>query len=341
MTLLSSSPSSPALTTSLVHPPITENMNIPANSEYSLYTLVDPNDLPPATDALFETTSHRFAQSYVKGVELWKQLQDTLLRPRQWQCPDLTSWTKERATEPLFSDAFERDCRTNGILKSIDQSRNQALSNPFQPICTNDYANYIFTTASGLPSDVTSRFIYQNWMSSKGRIIVADNNHGRISPRFFNPRPNFLLSNLPQDWPKAPQRWHEVVSALWELRCRSDRVLPSVLTYVARLGISNPLSKDIINDIYSMHRIRDTSAILSLSTENIEFYALLGTPNGSGVAKLLTQFAEVLATRGNFSIPSTITHVKTFDSVKISQRASILRGETLDNMVFILKDSPA
>lgn len=240
-----------------------------------------------------------------------------------------------------FSQEFEQYCQTEGILGKIDQERNQRLSDSFLPMCTNDYIHFVLTTKQGLPPGVSNEFKYDTWLSPRARTIATGHNTARINPQQFTPTPDFAWSDLPTDWPQAPTRWASVVSAQWAAGCILNNLPTSVLTYVAQLGKDDLLSQHIVDEIYVLNEIDDdaSAAILTLSPENPEFYALLGTSEGINVVEFLAKFADGLATRGNFINPGCITHVKTLDSVRINRVPAIGAQRPQTNMLFILKDT--
>lgn len=84
-------------------------------------------------------------------------------------------------------------------------------------------------------------------------------------------------------------RWSDVVFLEWKKLCKKAHVPVSSLKHVIRYNVDNKPTEDVIQDVFGLDR-PDWSKISRgrrFHPDEEEFAALLGTPNGSGVAYML------------------------------------------------------
>ena len=149
---------------------------------------------------------------------------------------------------------------------------------------------------------------------------------------------------------KAPFRWHEVVADLWRRVGSSDNVQPSALVFIARMNIENKPTQDLMQPIIQNEDFMMTGRLRfqwNFGPDNPNFYALLGTPNGQSIPKLLGEYVSLLATVDP-NDSSKILKVKTIAKVRMHYDRSIppdLTREPIDGgqttryeLAFILKD---
>lgn len=241
-------------------------------------------------------------------------MQDALTHLPDGQCADLGDWRSRRVLNPSFPRRFEEECGERRILGILEKEGNtDILPSPLEPICSNKYDHFYLTTKQGLPPGAGEEFRYNNWFSSVARTIVAENNLGRVDPGTGVP---------PSNWPKAPHRWSEVAFAIWINVCGRQKVSPSMLKYIAQMGISNQLTEEVITDIHKNDKQKDgpdpNLYHREFRSNDPNFYALLGSPHGVGPASLLTQYANTFAARKDPDDPMKVTSVKNIDSVTLA-----------------------
>jgi hypothetical protein len=94
-------------------------------------------------------------------------------------------------------------------------------------------------------------------------------------------------------------RWSDVVFLEWQKLCEKVHVPLNSLKHIIRYNVDNGPTEDVIQDVFGLNT-KDWSEISHGRTfypGEEEFTALLGTPNGSGVAYMLIdhkgQFGQV------------------------------------------------
>lgn len=127
------------------------------------------------------------------------------------------------------------------------------------------------------------RFHYKNFFCPGDGMIVADVNEGRNKK------------------PVIPFRWSTVVWNSWLKFCQRVGVEPNTLNVVVRHFIVNEQTKEVLKSVSTQfdsarHAREGTNPRITFSRqENTKaFYALLGTPNGGGVAWILSDNKKTL-----------------------------------------------
>lgn len=93
----------------------------------------------------------------------------------------------------------------------------------------------------------------------------------------------------------APNSWYEVTWSLWKEQCNAENESPSNLRYIIRDGISNDMTSDILDEIAEGTNAKGTNGAGQPNVSHWypgddAFYALLQSPNGLGVTKILEKF---------------------------------------------------
>lgn len=93
----------------------------------------------------------------------------------------------------------------------------------------------------------------------------------------------------------APNSWYEVTWSLWNEQCNADNESPSNLRYIIQDTISNDVTSQILDGITKGTNAKGTNDagqpnISHWGPGDDAFYALLQSPNGLGVTKILEKF---------------------------------------------------
>lgn len=88
----------------------------------------------------------------------------------------------------------------------------------------------------------------------------------------------------------APNSWYEVVWSLWNEQCNEDDESPSNLRYIIRDGISNDVTSQILDEVAEGTNAKNANVVSHWYPGDDAFYALLQSPNGLGVTKILEKF---------------------------------------------------
>ena len=285
------------------------------------HVVIDPQNPLPVSDTAFNIYDQEWKSSYERGVKIWRQLQDAQRTLREDECPSLQPmWDLLRSRGSNFEEAFYRQCADGGLLNNLDQDMAQSKRPRGNQICISaGYEYCTLQTNRGVPDYLSNNFYYSNWFSPGSRIIVASNNVGRISPQAFFHKPGVeapkYYSMAIQDWLKAPHRWSEAVFGIWSDVCRRARKPLSALEYVAQVDIINQATNQAIYEIIRTDpraRLGDRYVQREYGTSDPDFYALVGSPNGYGVAELLAKFAASFATSDG---TTEVVKVKTIKAV--------------------------
>lgn len=263
-------------------------------------------------------------------------MQSNLTHLPYTQCPRALQgrWNTVRKTSWSFLSRFSKECKPNGIFGKLDHEENKDTE-PEETICANSYTYVYQSTEESLPSTSRDRFEYSNWYSPFSGTIAADFNTARIQAGSG-------------EWWKAPNNWAEVVFLSWHSLCQVQRIPRSALRYIARVKVANHITEGIAHQIYAGDdntprpifdssndgkAEEDDSKIVHLDFQpnQPDFYALLGTPNGSGVGRLLSKYANPLATRAPPG-SDTIVHVKTIRKITMAYEPEDI------SLGFILED---
>ena len=304
--------------------------------------VIDPDSPLLSNNKAFESYNDVWKTSYEKGIRLWRELQDALHALRSDAWPNLEeTWTRQRSYHS-FTYVFREQCSENQLLAILDETYNRRRPYFSDNICVKtNYEYSTLFTRRGLPADFKDEFYYSNWFSTKSRIIAAAANHGRINPNRwpYNPHaPSAAGSAIPtSEWLIAPHRWSEVVFAEWIDVCRRTSKDPAILKFVTQMNINNPVTREVVNEAVRLEpRAQPWSRHLYLDYDNHnpDFYALVGSPNGFGVAGLLMKFAGQFATRGSFG---QVMKVKTIRTVGLSFKDNYPFAAEV-NIAFVLED---
>ena len=272
-------------------------------------------------------------QSYDRGINLWRKLQEA-----QRTLPDedlaiiTPTWEVFRG-EPDINQLHTIYCEQGRLFSNVDNLSSAQRPASATSLCdTKGWYWIIMQTHQSIPPELTNSFLYSNWYNSKSRAIVALNNRGRIEPHTFNyiDRDSVSRAKLqndlalpPSNWPRAPNSWAETTFAGWEWTCNETGRPISELTYVARIAIYNSFTRNVayvaaLNDDRTKHAPANADVHLEYHVEDPDFYAFLGSPNGVGVAELLTKYASWFATKADNG--DKVASVKTISAVHVDIR---------------------
>lgn len=140
-----------------------------------------------------------------------------------------------------------------------------------------------------LPEEWKTR--YKNTYSPQNKLIICDNNEKATQAK------------------EPPQLfWSDVVFAGWKEQCEKVGLPPSGLDYISRSHIINSITRGIIKHAYSKSQpgtpINEEIIWLPSGNTKEGFLALLGSPNGYGIAKFLLEHETAL---GRKTIASVVT----------------------------------
>ena len=155
----------------------------------------------------------------------------------------------------------------------------------------------------------------------------------KTSPYVYNLSASKDIHDAPIHY-RAPYRWHETIAKFWKDTCAAEDTSPSVLNNIAQLAIRNERTVAIAKEISAREGI-PSRVTWDFKPNNPNFYALLGTPNGQGISKLLGLYAGLLATRSPLDFSPI--EVKTIAKVKLWGEGG--PGIELFDLVFVLEDS--
>ena len=309
---------------------------------------MNPDILPLASDEILSSRTVQWRSSYQRGVYLWQTLQDALTHLPNEECPNLReNWFVERPEAPSFTDTFREDCNKNGILNLLDEEYRLHASPLF---CSNVYDHICQSTREGLPGKTNRYFDFSNWYSTTLGAIVAAYNEARIDPlEFSNAGPDQQLHQDPRNWYRAPYYWAQVAFATWNYLCSIKGQSLTALRFIVRSTVDSKATVATIEDIFRngpvggrfLEETNDQRKKYRFShdytNKDVEFYALMGTPNGVGAPRLLSTFANAFATRGNSVDSGQITKVKTIGKIKF--QCVFVDEKDMDcSIAFILDD---
>ena len=324
-----------------------------ANLDLSLGpTLIetDPNNLPASSHEIFNAQNHsrEWKEGYEKGVHLWKQLQIAQRSLSVGSCVLLQpTWRIYRLQDTDFTsqNGVAYWCKPFHMLRNIDAAHAIEHTNNIQGICTLSGYDFIqMETSSGIPSFLHNQFDYFNLFSTASRIIIPILNDETVRPSQYdvhrheedaNTTLGLLDSDIPQsEWPRAPHKWSDAVFAIWTELCRSQSRPVSILKYVADLAISDGPTAQIIEDaienisraVLARRAYPLRFVHLVFQNRDPDFYAFLGSPYGSGVMDLLTNYTRQLATK---DVAGTrVVKVKTIHAIHLQYHFT-LREQSL------------
>ena len=316
------------------------------SAETSFHTLssspnhiaIDPDNPPTSSDPRFGTrisTSEVWKTGYDRGVRLWKELRAAQQRFPATRVPRLVPTWKVRAGKPNFLLRNQKYCAPGRLFYDVDVMYEKSTS---APICSPEgYYWTVAETQQGIPPEMVNSdsFHYANWYSPHSQIIVAHMNRGLLEPKEDQQAGPDGPSLPPSQWYKAPHRWAEVTFQLWMCICAYENSAISSLSFIARAEVRNAATIQIaIDAIKNDGSVYDDPVRREYRTDTPDFYALLGSPNGVGVAKILTLFASQFATRAANS-HNGFSKVKTITAVQIDLSSEQPQEFT---MIFILED---
>ncbi|PWY87094.1 hypothetical protein BO94DRAFT_546336 [Aspergillus sclerotioniger CBS 115572] len=154
---------------------------------------------------------------------------------------------------------------------------------------------------------------YANVYYPEEGLIIADENYG--------PRNNKKIAEDGQPYVKL-QQWSDVVYLNWENQAGSD---VSELKAVIRFSISNLGAQAVMNTVTGGAVIGGYKSPMKFESGSANYNALLGTPNGSGVAWLLINHKAQLG-------------IKTIKSISLFRSKEPLGGDPVTNMAFEIVD---
>ena len=196
-----------------------------------------------------------------------------------------------------YLSVLDSDCSDLAPTKDIDELRNvgwDIAPIPAGGTPLDRYAVELFGTLNPRIPTGTTR-----WFS---RPAELKSNAGEKNPYYntlYGPQDGVIVA---QDNEKYGQEniasWSEVVWALWVDTCASKGIQPETLELIFRDRIDNKNTIAVIEEVYSkVFRQTTLGKRIELKPEGDTlkgFRALLGTPNGKGVAWLLIHQKKVL-----------------------------------------------
>ena len=198
--------------------------------------------------------------------------------------------------------------------RSISAMLGLSLKAPYVTVI----ANHIGGTLDGQEKPGVQRASYVNLFSPQDHIIICDsNNKGEHAP---NPPKLF---------------WSDVIFALWKQECEKAKLPPSSLKYIVRKHVINKITQDIVAHAYKTFKSGTPSFEAETWLPNGDtkdvFLALLGSPNGSGVARLLLEHVTELGRKTIASV-TTVSH---------PDSPGPFEGSYLLDIIWNLVDAPA
>ncbi|KAJ5714584.1 uncharacterized protein N7483_011765 [Penicillium malachiteum] len=159
--------------------------------------------------------------------------------------------------------------------------------------------------------------MYSNVFYVEQGLIVADEN---FSPQ--SRAPEFVAKGYP--YVKLKQ-WSDVVFLDWQNQCSTNDGDITNLNYFIRFSIANLDAGSVIGEVTGGATIGGYKTPMKFNAGSDEFNALLGTPNGSGVAWFLINHKAQLGT-------------KTLASISLFRSKDPLGGDPVTNMAFEVID---
>lgn len=141
---------------------------------------------------------------------------------------------------------------------------------------------------------------YYNTYNAKDGVILANRN--------FSPADQSPAAQLPN-----LQKWSDVVWYFWEMSCQEENVGVGNLNYIFRVQIVNDNTNFIVSKALGSTSV-DVWPGKEFSMDMDQGKALLGTPNGGGVAWFLINHQAQMGTK-------TIKSVNVFSTEKGLQLA--------------------
>ena len=277
---------------------------------------------------MFKTRSVAWLGNYQKGIRLWRKLQDAHVSVQNNQCPNVyEAWqfAKLSGNGRNYQYKWSASCLQDGPLEIFDQLlEDEGIQN-----CDASGPQFFqfWTTRSrvGLPNDVRDYFEYSAWFNSQTHTIIDQNSLNLLLPER-------LQYTEAAHWPtggyyKAPNSWTDIIYAIWRFICREQAVSVSSLSFIARININEPETHDTANDVYR-HELSTSTLHLTSSpafltydynSTDVDFFALLGTPLGEDVVRLLKNYAGAFAAREDeHDDESPVSKLKTVKTILLS-----------------------
>ena len=120
----------------------------------------------------------------------------------------------------------------------------------------------------------------------------------------------------------------------------------SILKFIMVSNIENPVSRGVLDELYNKYGSQDQVELengiyLKYTPQDPDFYAFLGIPTSSGLAKALTTYANQFATRADGSNPNHVTKLKTINNIiqnVVKYKATGARWVTIYRVAVTLED---
>ena len=308
----------------------------------SLSAITDLNNLPKHTDVIFETRHRNIRYHYARGVSLWKEISQSLATLLEPTFPDLStpSWSVD-GNLISFMAANKEDCDSHGFLSALNGRRHNIQNGR---LCSDAYARSNASSKSGLPKGTLNQFQYIDWFAPKPGFIVSTHQAERINDaelEFENnsePSEPSVPDPLPdEDWDFiAPILWYQATATRWKEVCQEQGEPPSKVQEVVLTGISDATTIGIIQDICYNEQSHLQNGLLTFDPSSPNFYILLGTWNGEGLANLTSKYSRLLATTDGDSV----TMVKTIDTITITDEPRAYMAFTFKDIGFPAQPQP-
>jgi hypothetical protein len=197
-----------------------------------------------------------------RGTRLWKKLSDGQYFDKEARTLHEDNWKVEEIKNSMITDDLKLLLQKVAQFEGYPNVRARATHRGGAP------------EGREIPKGWQSKF--SNVFCPDHKIIIADNN--KKATKAQRPPQNF---------------WSDVVFAGWKIECERRGFPVSGLQQIIRSDITNTFTREIISKAYRKFEPR-TSVVDPVTWWPSErtkeaFLALLGSPNGSGVARLLLE----------------------------------------------------
>ena len=265
---------------------------------------IDPNNPPSVNDQRFRGRSQVWLQNYEKGLQLWRKHQNALVSPRPYifhrlkpTLNVLPAPGRQIGRRPFFQDGC---LNHQGILRELDR---RFPEDPVRLCDSKEMSQFSFvrvSTKKGLPEGSKAEFRYDGWYSGKHRAVLSRMNVGKLSASEIHKYPPF--DTIPEPLSakfQAPLGWAEVVTQVWQSFAHGSAQLRTRdLRFVLRSETpDHETCATAGNAIEFYQRRRQTDRTGQQTYEynktSADFYALLGSPDGEGVADMLTTYSSI------------------------------------------------
>lgn len=132
------------------------------------------------------------------------------------------------------------------------------------------------------------------------RASIQKNNKNAYYINLYGPKDKTIVAerNDNENLRGQVEAWSEATWAIWADTCEKQNVDPKALKRIIRHQVDNPTSKSIIGQVYSKafpnKRVGDLITLRPTGATKEAFEAVVGSPNGKGVAWMLLNKRNVM-----------------------------------------------